>query len=70
MWILAQNDEECLQLFKKKNLESSREIRQLKGWKMTQLMPVAKSVKQHMLPSRREMPLLETLTLSVPVGND
>lgn len=69
MWILAQNDEECLQLLKK-NLESSREIRQLKGWKMTQLMPVAKSVKQHMLPSRREMPLLETPSLSVPGGND
>lgn len=36
---------------KKKKLESSRETRQLKGWKMTLLMPVANFVKQHMLPS-------------------
>lgn len=48
MWVLAQNDERCLQLLKKRNLESSGEIRHLKGWGMTQLIPVAKFVKQHM----------------------
>ena len=52
---------------KKRHLETSGESRHLKGWGMTQLIPVAKFVKQPMLPSTRELLLLEFWPLSVPV---
>lgn len=72
MRILTQNDQGCLQLLKKKKryLEISGESRHLKEWKMTQLIPLAKFVKQHMLSFTRELLFLEFQSLPVPVGND